>query len=171
MSSIQVIPTIHPLELVLGYPFTLTCNLTKTSSEQLQNILLSRKRSEDSDFVTIIRFPPPALPEAQIAIMSKSVETRSTTTRPGADDKTSAMVTIEDSICSDVAVYMWTVSYITDNEYKTINKTSEFRGKEVRHNSRIESSLGCTYMQGALRVVLCTKKLHFISRNWHKEKK
>ena len=130
MSSIQVIPTIHPLELVLGYPFTLTCNLTKTSSEQLQNILLSRKRSEDLDFVTIIRFPPPALPEAQIAIMSKSVETRSTTTRPGADDKTSAMVTIEDSICSDVAVYMWTVSYITGNVYQTISKTSELRGKD-----------------------------------------
>ena len=35
-------------------------------------------------------------------------------------------------------------------------------GKD-RHNSRIESRLGCT--SGALRVVLCTKKLHFSAKN------
>ena len=33
---------------------------------------------------------------------------------------------------------------------------------KVRHNSRIESSLGCT--KGAVRVVLCTKKPHFVIR-------
>ena len=39
--------------------------------------------------------------------------------------------------------------------------SSSFR--KVRHNSRIESRLGC--MQGAFRLVLCTKKLHFVSPN------
>ena len=40
---------------------------------------------------------------------------------------------------------------------------------KARHNSRIESWLGC--MLGALRVVLhvCTKKLHFVSWNWRME--
>ena len=38
---------------------------------------------------------------------------------------------------------------------------------KARHNSRIQSSLRC--MQGALRVVLCTKKLNFVSQNWRKE--
>ena len=36
---------------------------------------------------------------------------------------------------------------------------------KIRHNSRIESSLGC--MKCAL---LCTKKLNFVSLNWRKEK-
>ena len=36
--------------------------------------------------------------------------------------------------------------------------------RKVRHNSRIESWLGC--ILGTLRVVLCTKMLHFVSRNW-----
>ena len=35
---------------------------------------------------------------------------------------------------------------------------------KVHHNSRIESWLGC--IKGASRVVLYTKKLHFVSRNW-----
>ena len=40
---------------------------------------------------------------------------------------------------------------------------------KVRHNSRIESWLRSTI--GTLRVVLCTKKLHFVSRNWRMENK
>ena len=36
--------------------------------------------------------------------------------------------------------------------------------RKVRHNSRIESWLGS--MLAALRILLCTKKLHFASRNW-----
>ena len=40
---------------------------------------------------------------------------------------------------------------------------------KVCHNSRIKSWLEC--MQGALRVVLCTKKLHFDSGNWRMENK
>ena len=38
---------------------------------------------------------------------------------------------------------------------------------KVRHNLRIESSLGCTL--GVIGVVLCTKKLHFVSRIWRTE--
>ena len=61
--------------------------------------------------------------------------------------------------------YLFVLVILLVREGKLIEVDSAF-GK-VRHDSRIESRLGCMY--GALRVVLCTKKLHFVCYKWRSE--
>ena len=62
--------------------------------------------------------------------------------------------------------YLFVLVILLVREGKLIEVDSAF-GK-VRHNSRIvKSRLRC--MNGALRGVLCTKKLHFVRRKWRCE--
>ena len=79
MSSIQIGQLLlSPSLPVLGDgDFALQCTFTRSSdSERLQGITLSRKRTEDSSFTSILTIPPPSLSVAPIGYEDPSLEAR-----------------------------------------------------------------------------------------------
>ena len=128
--SLLVEQSVRPSLVVLGYPFTLQCSFTRNSTKEvLQQVSLARKRSGDRTFIDIFTFPHPAAHQVPVAVLDKTLETRTITKGPDSSISTSEIsVRFKEAICSDIAVYKWTISYHSEQN-KTEEKTSKVTSK------------------------------------------
>ena len=114
ISSIEIGPFIlNPSLPVLGdEDFALQCTFTLSSnSEQLQGIILGRKRTEDPNFFNILTIPPPSLSAALIKYDDPSLKARTFVKGPDTGLSTSISVRFYSTMCSDIGEYKFGIDY------------------------------------------------------------
>lgn len=99
--------------------FALQCTFTLSSDlEQLQGIILSRKRTGDSHFSHILTIPPPSLSAALIKYHDTSLEARTAVKQPDTGLSTSTSVRFNSTMCSDIGEYKMLIGYFSNGNMK-----------------------------------------------------
>ena len=138
IASYQIQESLSPSLPVLGSNgFVLRCDIS-IPDETLQGISLQRKRSTDSNFVEIVSFPSPYFPR-NYTLLDNSLSTRTSITQPSTASTTSASLTFENTECSDIAEYKWSVTLYNGTVQPPVDRLSDVKvqGKIFKHHHRI----------------------------------
>ena len=149
--SIQVSSYVSPQTPVLGdNVFRLECTFTLTANpvEQLQGLTLQRKR--DQVFENILVFNPPTL-NSPPTYIDTLLESRTTVTWPDTSLSTSAKLTFNNTLCSDIADYKWEYSYFQQGQgYSTESTTTAVN---IKGGYAYTYSYKCTYIHSKILIV------------------
>lgn len=130
--SIEVNQSVVPVLPVLGNDdFTLQCffTLSLKPPEELQTIILQRKRDFDDQFYTIVTFPP-GTSGFDPTFQDTTLEQRCVANKPGNILSSSATLTCNTTECGDRAEYKWSVNYFTGQMHtQEIEKDLKIKGR------------------------------------------